>query len=67
MVSCLSLLVCSSHVRMSDETARVEDVLLDKAASESLVMSFVQASGVSFEGILDPSVCPSIHDQQLIR
>lgn len=40
--------------RMSDETARVEDVLLDKTASESLVKAFVQASGVSFEGILDP-------------
>lgn len=40
--------------RMSDETARVEDVLLEKNASESLVKSFVHASGVSFEGILDP-------------
>ena len=39
---------------MSDETARVEDVLLDKVATDSLVNSFVQASGVSFEGILDP-------------
>lgn len=39
---------------MQDETARVEDVLLEKSASDSLVRCFVQASGVSFEGILDP-------------
>ncbi|KAE8540292.1 hypothetical protein D1P53_003236 [Cryptococcus gattii VGV] len=39
---------------MQDETARVEDVLLEKFASDSLVRCFVQASGVSFEGILDP-------------
>ncbi|OCF43911.1 STE/STE11/CDC15 protein kinase [Kwoniella heveanensis CBS 569] len=39
---------------MQDETARVEDVLLDKLASDSLVKCFVHASGVSFEGILDP-------------
>ncbi|ORX40201.1 hypothetical protein BD324DRAFT_644621 [Kockovaella imperatae] len=39
---------------MSDETARVEDVILDKSASESIVQAFVQATGVSFEGILDP-------------
>lgn len=42
--------------RMQDETARVEDVLLEKSASDSLVRCFVQASGVSFEGILDPCV-----------
>lgn len=41
---------------MQDETARVEDVLLEKFASDSLVRCFVQASGVSFEGILDPCV-----------
>ena len=40
--------------RMSDETARVEDVLLEKPAAESIVKAFVQATGVSFEGILDP-------------
>ncbi|WVQ96827.1 hypothetical protein IAU59_003934 [Kwoniella sp. CBS 9459] len=39
---------------MQDETARVEDVLLDKSASDCLVKCFVHASGVSFEGILDP-------------
>ncbi|KAL7423239.1 Protein kinase of the Mitotic Exit Network [Cryptotrichosporon argae] len=39
---------------MQDETARVEDLLLDKDASDSLVKCFVQSSGVSFEGILDP-------------
>nr|KIR86181.1 STE/STE11/CDC15 protein kinase [Cryptococcus tetragattii IND107] len=39
---------------MQDETARVEDDLLEKFASDSLVRCFVQASGVSFEGILDP-------------
>ncbi|WWD04732.1 hypothetical protein V865_002803 [Kwoniella europaea PYCC6329] len=41
---------------MQDETARVEDVLLEKSASDSLVKCFVQASGVSFEGILDPLI-----------
>ena len=40
--------------RMQDETARVEDVLLEKQNTESLVKCFVEASGVSFEGILDP-------------
>lgn len=45
--------------RMQDETARVEDVLSDKDGSESLMQCFVQANGVSFEGILDPYV-PSI-------
>ncbi|WRT67650.1 uncharacterized protein IL334_004622 [Kwoniella shivajii] len=39
---------------MQDETARVEDVLLEQSASDSLARCFVQASGVSFEGILDP-------------
>ncbi|WVF69329.1 hypothetical protein IAT40_004105 [Kwoniella sp. CBS 6097] len=39
---------------MQDETARVEDVLLDKSASDCLVNCFVHASGASFEGILDP-------------
>ncbi|WVR06241.1 hypothetical protein IAU60_003271 [Kwoniella sp. DSM 27419] len=39
---------------MQDETARVEDVLLEKTASDSIVSCFVHASGVSFEGILDP-------------
>ncbi|KAK8858460.1 hypothetical protein IAR55_002687 [Kwoniella newhampshirensis] len=39
---------------MQDETARVEDVLLEKSSSDNLVRCFVQASGVSFEGILDP-------------
>ncbi|KAK4686255.1 hypothetical protein P7C73_g3874, partial [Tremellales sp. Uapishka_1] len=39
---------------MQDETARVEDVLLEKPSADSLVRCFVQASGVSFEGILDP-------------
>lgn len=46
--------------RMQDETARVEDVLLEKSASDSLVRCFVQASGVSFEGILDPCVHASL-------
>lgn len=41
-------------VRMADETARVEDVLLEDASAERLAKSFVQATGVSFEGILDP-------------
>ncbi len=41
-------------IRMQDETARVEDVLLEKTASESLIKCFVEASAVSFEGILDP-------------
>ena len=40
--------------RMADETARVEDVLLENASAERLAKSFVQATGVSFEGILDP-------------
>ncbi len=40
--------------RMQDETARVEDVLLEEPASKSLVKAFVQASGASFEGVLDP-------------
>ncbi|TYJ51976.1 hypothetical protein B9479_007421 [Cryptococcus floricola] len=39
---------------MQDETARVEDVLLEQDSCDSLAMCFVQASGVSFEGILDP-------------
>ena len=42
--------------RMQDETARVEDVLLEQSATDSIVQVFVQASGVSFEGILDPCV-----------
>lgn len=42
--------------RMHDETARVEDKLLEKPAIECLVKAFVQASGASFEGILDPYV-----------
>ncbi|WWC88803.1 uncharacterized protein L201_003716 [Kwoniella dendrophila CBS 6074] len=41
---------------MQDETARVEDILLEKSASDSLVKCFVSASGVSFEGILDPFI-----------
>ena len=43
-----------SFCRMSDETARVEDVLLEKSAADKMIQAFVQASGVSFEGILDP-------------
>ena len=39
---------------MSDETARVEDVLLDRRSGDCLVKAFVQASSASFEGILDP-------------
>ena len=39
---------------MQDETARVEDVLEEPLSSDKLVQCFVQASGVSFEGILDP-------------
>lgn len=39
---------------MQDETARVEDVLLDDEAKDGLLKCFVQASGSSFEGILDP-------------
>ncbi|GFZ45328.1 non-specific serine/threonine protein kinase [Saitozyma sp. JCM 24511] len=38
---------------MQDETARVEEVLLEKSASDRLVRCFVQASGISFEEILD--------------
>ncbi|WWC62426.1 uncharacterized protein I303_105022 [Kwoniella dejecticola CBS 10117] len=41
---------------MQDETARVEDVLLEQTASDKLVGCFVKASGVSFEGILDPFI-----------
>lgn len=41
---------------MQDETARVEEVLLEKSASDRLVRCFVQASGISFEGILDSYV-----------
>nr|ODO01011.1 STE/STE11/CDC15 protein kinase [Cryptococcus depauperatus CBS 7855] len=39
---------------MQDETARVEDGLLETSASDCLIKCFVQASGISFEGILDP-------------
>lgn len=46
--------VPDTHGRMQDDTARVEDVLLEKSASDKLVRCFVQSSGVSFEGILDP-------------
>lgn len=42
--------------RMQDETARVEEVLLEKSASDRLVRCFVQASGISFEEILDSYV-----------
>ncbi len=45
--------------RMSDETARVEDVLVEKSPSDRIVQCFVQSSGVSFEGILDPYVALS--------
>lgn len=46
---------------MQDETARVEDVLMDDESKDGLVKCFVQASGTSFEGILDPYVlCPWI-------
>ncbi|WWC70634.1 uncharacterized protein I206_104585 [Kwoniella pini CBS 10737] len=41
---------------MQDETARVEDVLLERSASDKLVQCFAKASGVSFEGILDPLI-----------
>jgi len=38
---------------MTDEPARVEDVLLEKDATDMLTKCFVQASSVSFERILD--------------
>lgn len=39
---------------MQDETARVEDILLQHHSTDSLAKCFVQSSGVSFESILDP-------------
>lgn len=39
---------------MQDETARVEDVLLEKDASRAIMTCFIESTGVSFEGILDP-------------
>ncbi|KAL1412966.1 Protein kinase of the Mitotic Exit Network [Vanrija albida] len=39
---------------MQDETARVEDILLQHRSTDSLAKCFVQSSGVSFESILDP-------------
>lgn len=41
---------------MQDETARVEDVLLEKDSTDSLCKCFVQSSTVAFENILDPCV-----------
>lgn len=46
----------TSDIRLQDETARVEDVLLEREASEQLAAAFVKATGVSFEGVLDPYV-----------
>jgi hypothetical protein len=51
---CLTTGLWLTVCRLQDETARVEDILLGKSAADNLVQCFVQASGVSFEGILDP-------------
>jgi hypothetical protein len=51
---CLTTGLWLTVCRLQDETARVEDVLLGKSAADNLVQCFVLASGVSFEGILDP-------------
>lgn len=39
---------------LQDETARVEDRLLEKPAIALLLLVFTKASGVSFDGILEP-------------
>ena len=39
---------------MQDETARVEDVLLEKDASDAIMNCFIESTGLSLEGILDP-------------
>lgn len=44
---------------MTEETARVEDRLLEGTAVETLVGAFTSASGTSFDNILEPYVSTS--------
>lgn len=39
---------------LQDETAKVEDVLLERSSLALIMLIFTKASGVSFEGILEP-------------
>lgn len=39
---------------LQDETARVEDRLLEKSSTSLLLLVFTKATGVSFDGILEP-------------
>ena len=42
--------------RMQDETARVEDALLEKEATEAIMNCFVQSSGSHLEKVIDRCV-----------
>jgi hypothetical protein len=41
---------------MTEETARVEDRLLESSAVETLIGAFTLATGTSFDDILEPYV-----------
>lgn len=40
--------------RLQEETARVEDRLLERSAIESLIGAFCRATGTSFDNMLEP-------------
>lgn len=42
-----------ADIRMQDETARVEDALLDKVATAAIMNCFVQSSGSHLEKVID--------------
>lgn len=44
------------HYRMTEETARVEDRLLESSAVETLILAFTSATGTSLDDILEPYV-----------
>jgi hypothetical protein len=44
--------------RMQDETARVEDALLDRDATLAIMNCFVQSSGSHLEKVIDRCVFP---------
>lgn len=45
--------------RAVEETARVEDRLLESSAVDALVNAFINVSGTSFDNILEPYVLKS--------
>lgn len=51
---CDSLLTSPVLTRLQDETARVEDCLLEPAALESLLRVFCKTKTTTFENLLEP-------------